>query len=111
MTDPSPFHVGEQQVQERLGVRDIETWARKVVRPYPPTEVLGPRNPVEVTIRTAQAGSSASTVLVAASRGPNQDSWGGGTLGGLGREMPCLPSRPERVTPQHRVVSTLSETA
>ena len=38
MTDPSPFHVGEQQVQERLGVRDIETWARKVVRPYLPEE-------------------------------------------------------------------------
>ncbi len=34
----SPFHVGEQQVQERLGVRDIEDWARKVVRPYLPEE-------------------------------------------------------------------------
>ncbi len=29
----SPFHAGERQVQERLGVRDeIEPWARKVVR-------------------------------------------------------------------------------
>jgi hypothetical protein len=28
---PSPFHHGEQKVQERLGVRDIEAWARKVV--------------------------------------------------------------------------------
>jgi ferredoxin-NADP reductase/predicted pyridoxine 5'-phosphate oxidase superfamily flavin-nucleotide-binding protein len=28
----SPFHAGEQEVQERLGVRDIEDWARKVVR-------------------------------------------------------------------------------
>ncbi len=34
----SPFHVGEQRVQERLGVRDIEDWARKVVRPYLPEE-------------------------------------------------------------------------
>ena len=34
----TPFHVGEQQVQERLGVRDIEDWARKVVRPYLPEE-------------------------------------------------------------------------
>lgn len=34
----SPFHAGEQQVQERLGVRDIEDWARKVVRPYMPDE-------------------------------------------------------------------------
>ena len=34
----SPFHVGEQKVQERLSVRDIEDWARKVVRPYLPDE-------------------------------------------------------------------------
>lgn len=34
----SPFHAGEQQVQSRLGVRDIEDWARKVVRPYLPEE-------------------------------------------------------------------------
>lgn len=34
----SPFHLGEQQVQERLGVRDIEDWARKVVRPYLPEQ-------------------------------------------------------------------------
>ena len=33
-TDASPFHEGEQNVQERLGVRDIEEWARRVVRPY-----------------------------------------------------------------------------
>lgn len=36
--DGSPFHAGERQVQERLGVRDIEDWARKVVRPYMPEE-------------------------------------------------------------------------
>ena len=36
--DESPFHVGEQQVQERLGVRDIEDWARKVVRGYLPEQ-------------------------------------------------------------------------
>jgi ferredoxin-NADP reductase/predicted pyridoxine 5'-phosphate oxidase superfamily flavin-nucleotide-binding protein len=30
--------VGEQRVQERLGVREIEPWARKVVRPYLPDE-------------------------------------------------------------------------
>lgn len=34
----SPFHVGEQRVQEHLGVRDIEHWARKVVRSYLPEE-------------------------------------------------------------------------
>ncbi len=35
---PSPFHQGEQQVQQRLGVRDIEDWARKVVRSYLPEQ-------------------------------------------------------------------------
>ena len=30
----SPFHRGEREVQERLGVGDIEEWARKVVHPY-----------------------------------------------------------------------------
>ena len=34
----SPFHAGEQQVQARLGVRDIEHWARRVVRPYLPEQ-------------------------------------------------------------------------
>ena len=38
-TASSPFHAGEQQVQERLGVRDeIEPWARKVVRGHLPDE-------------------------------------------------------------------------
>ena len=34
----SPFHRGEWAVQERLGVRDIEIWARKVVRDHMPEE-------------------------------------------------------------------------
>jgi len=34
----SPFHAGEHRVQERLGVRAIEEWARKVVRPYLPEQ-------------------------------------------------------------------------
>ena len=34
----SPFHPGEQDVQERMGVRDIEDWARKVVRPLLPKD-------------------------------------------------------------------------
>jgi ferredoxin-NADP reductase len=38
MDSASPFHDGEQQVQTRLGVRDIEDWARKVVRPHLPDE-------------------------------------------------------------------------
>jgi ferredoxin-NADP reductase len=38
MASASPFHLGEQQVQDKLGVRDIESWARKVVRPYLPEQ-------------------------------------------------------------------------
>lgn len=34
----SPFHPGERDVQERLGVRDIEDWARKIVRDHLPEE-------------------------------------------------------------------------
>ena len=34
----SPFHHGEQKVQERLGVRDIEAWARKVVHDHLPEQ-------------------------------------------------------------------------
>jgi len=37
-TKPSPFHLGEQAVQTRLGVRDIEDWARKVVRNHLPEQ-------------------------------------------------------------------------
>ncbi len=36
--DESPFHRGERKVQERLGVSDIEDWARKVVCDYLPEE-------------------------------------------------------------------------
>ncbi len=34
----SPFHAGEHSVQGRLGVRDIETWARKIVCSYLPEQ-------------------------------------------------------------------------
>lgn len=36
--DESPFHPGEQNVQKRLGVRDIEDWARKVVVDHLPED-------------------------------------------------------------------------
>jgi ferredoxin-NADP reductase/predicted pyridoxine 5'-phosphate oxidase superfamily flavin-nucleotide-binding protein len=39
MSEASPFHAGEQQVQERLGVRrSIEPWARRAVRPFLPAQ-------------------------------------------------------------------------
>ena len=39
MTPASPFHEGEQLVQERLGVREvIEPWARRVACPFLPEE-------------------------------------------------------------------------
>jgi ferredoxin-NADP reductase/predicted pyridoxine 5'-phosphate oxidase superfamily flavin-nucleotide-binding protein len=38
-TSVTPFHTGEQQVQDRLGVREaIEPWASKVVRTHLPDE-------------------------------------------------------------------------
>lgn len=36
--EESPFHAGERKVQESLGVRDIEDWARKVVRDHLPEQ-------------------------------------------------------------------------
>ncbi|MGI9354553.1 MAG: pyridoxamine 5'-phosphate oxidase family protein, partial [Rhizobiaceae bacterium] len=36
--EASPFHQGERSVQERLGVGDIEGWARKVVRDHLPEQ-------------------------------------------------------------------------
>ncbi len=37
--NPSPFHRGEQELQERMGVRNaIEPWAQKVVRPWLPEQ-------------------------------------------------------------------------
>ena len=35
---PSPFHRGERLVHERLGVCEIDDWARKVVRSYLPED-------------------------------------------------------------------------
>lgn len=35
----SPFHIGEKQVQTRVGVREaVEPWARQVVRPFMPDQ-------------------------------------------------------------------------
>ncbi|MBV6633908.1 MAG: pyridoxamine 5'-phosphate oxidase family protein [Alphaproteobacteria bacterium] len=36
----TPFHEGERAVQEQAGVRDIENWARKIVRDYFPDQHL-----------------------------------------------------------------------
>ncbi|NNE24884.1 MAG: ferredoxin, partial [Rhizobiales bacterium] len=64
LTNPSegsPFHAGEQAVQERLGVRDIEDWARKVVRDHLPEQ--------HRTFHTAQP------FLVAAARDRQDRPW------------------------------------
>ena len=50
----TPFHAGEQEVQERLGVRDIEDWARKVVRPYLPEEHRAFHSAIPFLIAAAQ---------------------------------------------------------
>ena len=57
----SPFHAGEQQVQERLGVRDIERWARMVVRGHLP--------------EGHRAFHTALPFLVAAARDANDRPW------------------------------------
>jgi len=38
MTDPSVFHEGERRVQARLGVRAIERFAEKAIRPFLPDQ-------------------------------------------------------------------------
>lgn len=39
MTDPSPFHAGEQQVQERIGVRErVEQLGRRMLRDFMPEQ-------------------------------------------------------------------------
>ncbi|MCZ6822571.1 MAG: flavin-nucleotide-binding protein, partial [Deltaproteobacteria bacterium] len=66
-TESSPFHVGEQQVQERLGVRDeIEPWARKVVRGHLPDEHrrFYARLPFVVTAARDRRGRPWATLLV-----------------------------------------------
>lgn len=66
-TESSPFHVGEQQVQERLGVRDeIEPWARKVVRGYLPESHRGfyARLPFLVVAARDERGRPWATLLV-----------------------------------------------
>lgn len=36
--DATPFHEGEIAIQERMGERDIETWAKKAIRPFMPDQ-------------------------------------------------------------------------
>ena len=58
----SPFHAGEQAVQQRLGVREgIEPWARKVIRTYLPTPI--------------RAFSTALPYVVAAARDDSERPW------------------------------------
>ena len=59
--EASPFHTGEQSVQERLGVRDIEDWARKIVRDHLPDD--------------HRAFHTAQPFLVAAARDSNERPW------------------------------------
>ncbi|MCB4454612.1 FAD-binding oxidoreductase [Leisingera sp. McT4-56] len=62
---PSPFHAGEQAVQERLGVRDIEDWARQVVRGYLPEQhrEFHTAQPFLVTAARDRAGRPWATLL------------------------------------------------
>jgi len=65
----SPFHVGEQAVQERLGVREgIEPWARKVIRSYLPAEhrAFYSAMPYVVAAARDEAGRPWATILAGA---------------------------------------------
>lgn len=65
----SPFHAGEQAVQERLGVRaDIEPWARKVIRSYLPDEhrKFYSTLPYVVAAARDEAGRPWATILAGA---------------------------------------------
>jgi len=63
----SPFHAGEQAVQQRAGVRDeIEPWARKVVRDHLPEQhrAFYPQLPFVVAAARDAAGRPWATLLV-----------------------------------------------
>lgn len=65
----SPFHLGEQAVQERLGVREgIEPWARKVIRSYLPAEhrAFYSALPYVVAAARDEAGRPWATILAGA---------------------------------------------
>ena len=66
MTTASPFHIGEQQVQSKLGVRDIESWAKKVVRPFMTEEQSAFYTSLPFLVAGArdQAGRPWATLLV-----------------------------------------------
>ncbi len=70
MPDAAPFHIGEQQVQERMGVRAIESWARKVVRDHLPEQ--------------QRAFHTAQPFLVAAARDGQGRPWATLLVGGEG---------------------------
>ncbi len=70
MSTTSPFHPGEHRVQERLGARDIERWARKVVRGHMPEE--------------HRAFHTALPFLVAAARDDRGRPWATLLVGGEG---------------------------
>lgn len=62
----SPFHQGERQVHERLGVGEIEPWARRVVRPFLPDEhrAFHAALPFLVAAARDEAGRPWATLLV-----------------------------------------------
>jgi ferredoxin-NADP reductase/predicted pyridoxine 5'-phosphate oxidase superfamily flavin-nucleotide-binding protein len=69
MKTESPFHEGEQRIQQSLGVRDmIEPWARQVVRPYLPEEHRSFHTSLPFLVAAARDGEGRpwATLLVGA---------------------------------------------
>jgi ferredoxin-NADP reductase/predicted pyridoxine 5'-phosphate oxidase superfamily flavin-nucleotide-binding protein len=66
----SVFHRGEQSVQARLGVRGIEQWARKVVRPWMPDQHRAFYTSLPFLVVTARDGDGRPwTTLLAGGEG------------------------------------------
>lgn len=66
MQAPSPFHVGEQRVQERMGVREVEQWARHAIRGYLPPQHRAFHTSVPFLVAAARDGDDRpwATLLV-----------------------------------------------
>ena len=65
-TSDSPFHEGERQIQKRLGVEDIDKWARQVVRSYlpPQHQTFYSAQPFLVAAARDEKGAPWATLLV-----------------------------------------------
>lgn len=98
MADASPFHAGEKLVQERLGVRDVEVWARRALRPFllEQHQEFYARQPFVIVAARDGAGRPWATLIAgregfAASPDPRSLTIDGGLAAGDALEGSLLP--------------------